>query len=746
MASAATPGKQQALIQVGPFGSLNASSAPNSVAPGGAVAASNTSTEITTGGLQLAPGRRTLITFGTPITGIASFDPTGATRQVAWSSPTHVPPVNLFNPDTSSGSPVTNGLPFLQAVQFGNRLFTDQGQQILNGVAYEWQQLPVIRTYGFVNSELASFATGSFLLSGAPATGQNNTYVINGTSIVAPQTTGNTLNQQATADALVIAGVFPSLLAHAVASTVVIQAPTRGVAGNAVTTTASSSGGDTVVANQATLSGGSNGPFTPDETLAYAFTRVTTFPDGTQQESTPDGALVVGSPLAYPYTYFVLGDGDGPIITPSSDWSGTNADGSTFFTYAYRWSTLQPIFYWLAKLTGSAPYTDILSEASLLPNVQLNLNQDPPPFDTGLPIGIFSHKNCMMVMAAQLTQNLDLTQGVDYSLWQSQLWFSDYGTPYSFNSVDQVLLVGQEGMSQTPIQNGFGDIPLGGLSFSSLAALLKSRSTWVLYGDDATTFLVRKVADIGCQSIASAAACEGVGIWLTERGVYSFNGGTMEYIGEAVRKIIDGISQADRRASVGWYGNHTYYLSFPATGITLRYYTPSQKWLPTLPYAATCGFAVPSEPQPAAISTTKFDYIITGDASGVIDLWNADIADRGFAITGTWQSPQTDSGAPWAQKVYRYVTVLCPVGMMGVISVSVVADGITIFDEEFDLSQGPAVTKPIPGDSVTGARGFTGYVLISMNANSTINPEVDAVIVSGTMDREYVIPDSYAGA
>lgn len=760
MPPAAGPGKQQTLLKLGPFKALNASAAEEDLSAEYAVAASNCTTKKKTGGLTLSKGR-TLLNFTSnvglsPVSGLAPFDvnlSADVQRFIAISRAVASPnAVSLYSPDVGSLIPVENALPFGTAVQFGDRLFTDQGQQIINGggFAYAWQQLPVIRTYTIVNNDSAATASGTFLVSGTPTTTHNNVYVIGGVTFTCPQTTGNTPAAQATADAAIINAGFP---ASALASTITVMALERGAAGNTTTTTASSTGGDTVVANQATMSGGSNGPLTGDEVLSYAFTRVTTFPDGTQQESTPDGALVVGSPLAYPYSYLVQGDGDGTTITPSSPWSGTNADGSTFFTYAYRWSSLQPIFYWLAKLTGSSPYTDNASDASLLPNAQLTLNQDPPPFNTGYPIGIFSHKNCMMVMAAQLTQDLDELQGVNYSLWQSQLWFSDYGTPYAFNSVDQVLLVGQEGMPSNPFPGAFGDLPLGGLSFSSLAALLKTRSTWVLYGDDASTFLVRKVADIGCQSLASAAACEGIGIWLTERGVYSFNGGVMQYIGEPVREIINGITQADRHASVGWYGDHIYYLSFPATGITLRYYTPSQEWLPSLPYAAVAGYAVPSEPQPATIpaipvplpgSLIAFDYMVAADPLGNIDLWNSSPTDRGAAITGTWQGPQSDSGAPWAQKVYRYVTVVSPVGAVGICKVTVTADAQVIFTGTFDLSQGPAVTQAIPGDGPgPGNRGFVCSVSLALTG---ANAEVDAVVISGTMDREFVIPDSYAGA
>jgi hypothetical protein len=740
--------KQQTLLRVGPFTSLDATTNAFYVDQNKAVAASNGTTQLTPGAFRIAPGRTLLGFENVPIQAVASFDPTGATRFVAWSAATASPPVKLLNPATGTSAAVSGSAAFTQAVQFGNRLFTNAGQQILNGVAYTWQQLPVIRTYTLTDADSAPFATGTYTLTGSPFTGNTNSYIIGGVTVTHAQTTGNTLAQQAAADVIAINAGGTDVNATSAGAVITVTSKFRGTVGNGITTTGSSTGGDTVTANQANLSGGANGPYTPNDVLSYAFTRVTTFPDGTQQESTPDGALVTGSPLAYPYSYLVTGDGDGPTITPSAPWSGTNSDGSTYATYVYRWSASQPIFYWLdGPLTGSGTYTDAAGYAALLPNAQLTQNQDPPPIPSGVATpGIFSHKNRIFVFTTELTQDLDVAQGVNYSVYQSQLWFSDYGTPYAFNAVDQVLLVGQDAVPDTPLIDGFGDVPLGGLSLSSIAVLFKARSTWVLYGDDQSTFLPRKIADVGCQSVFSAANCEGLALWLTERGVYACDGNAMKYVGEPVRAIINAIPQADRQAAVGWYGTHVYYLAFPATQITLRYYIPDGYWMPQLNYAATCGFAVPSEPQPG--STTAFNYIVTADARGSIFLWDAALTDAGEIQTATWVGPQHDSGAPWMQKVYKYVTVLCPDDAQGLLTVTLVADGRAIFTGTFNLATGPAVTQAIPGDSDTGDRGFTAYLALSVTPfpGSTGNPEISAVIVSGTMDREFVIPDSYAGA
>lgn len=107
-------------------------------------------------------------------------------------------------------------------------------------------------------------ATGSYTLTGAPTTTFNNVYTINGVVTTNAQLTANTLAQQATSDAAAITAATATngVTAVAVGANINLTANTAGVAGNFITTVGSSTGGDTVTANQAVLSGGSNGTLT----------------------------------------------------------------------------------------------------------------------------------------------------------------------------------------------------------------------------------------------------------------------------------------------------------------------------------------------------------------------------------------------------------------------------------------------------------------------------------------------------
>lgn len=103
-------------------------------------------------------------------------------------------------------------------------------------------------------------AIGSYTITGTPTTTNNNTYTISGTAVVAAQTTGNTLTQQAAADAVVInanATVNKLVTATSALGVVTITANVPGAAGNAITTVAASTG-DTLTANQAVLASGAN--------------------------------------------------------------------------------------------------------------------------------------------------------------------------------------------------------------------------------------------------------------------------------------------------------------------------------------------------------------------------------------------------------------------------------------------------------------------------------------------------------
>jgi hypothetical protein len=103
---------------------------------------------------------------------------------------------------------------------------------------------------------------GTFTITGSPATGQNNSYTINGITILAPQTTGNSVTQQAAADIIVLnaataAGAFAGTTTPAgygfsnAAGVISYTANDYGTAYN-LTPTSTGGSGDTVTAAAST--------------------------------------------------------------------------------------------------------------------------------------------------------------------------------------------------------------------------------------------------------------------------------------------------------------------------------------------------------------------------------------------------------------------------------------------------------------------------------------------------------------
>jgi hypothetical protein len=112
-------------------------------------------------------------------------------------------------------------------------------------------------TYETAASAIAAY--GSFTLTGVPAVGFTNNYVINGV-IVSVAQTAVSLATQATADAAAITAATATTLvtAAAVGAVVTVTANTAGYAGNYISTSSYTNGGDVVTSNQLFLGGGSN--------------------------------------------------------------------------------------------------------------------------------------------------------------------------------------------------------------------------------------------------------------------------------------------------------------------------------------------------------------------------------------------------------------------------------------------------------------------------------------------------------
>ena len=494
----------------------------------------------------------------------------------------------------------------------------------------------------------------------------------------------------------------------------------------------------------------------------YAFTLLIAFPDGSTQETSPNpGAF---SPF---YDNYTLGSAGAIGITPGTlgtglAWSGTNADGSTWTTNVYRQSTAQPTFLFVANVTGAASvtYNDDQSDAAIAPNAQLDLYHDIPPTvvlrnSGGTPLNpndptggvIFTYKErawCFVLRQDGVTNNQP----------QCQLWYSDYGVPWSFNAAYQALLVENAGAALNPAYGGFGSVPVAAVPLASCTILHLAHSLSVLWGDDETTFVIRSRGRYGTVSANSCAACALPGAeldcWLSPDGVYACDGfNAPQFIGEDIRLSLEAIPRSDWSNSVGWFANRSYYLSFPATGVTYVYYFQLQKWR-QLPYATSAAFAIPGEQPPSAGNQIYEEIVAARPNSLSLDLWDNAETDLGNPVSGTWQGPLQDEQAPFAEKNYHVVVLTNPIQAAGVtatMQLNVFAPGQAApFTTNFpasgsiDLSAATYHAFPVPQG---GQKGYLAQISVTLTnaAGASTFAEIYNVVVGGSIDREWTILD-----
>ena len=503
-----------------------------------------------------------------------------------------------------------------------------------------------------------------------------------------------------------------------------------------------------------TLAAGTGTNLTPQE-YYYTFTVTVAFPDGSTQETSPTSTAF--APFALNYT---LGAAGAIAITPGVGaagiaWSGTNPDGSTWTTNVYRMSTAQPTFFFVANVTGNQAfvYNDNQADAAIASNAQLDLYRDQPPVcstttggvTTYNPGVIFTHKDrawCFVVVQNAATDNQP----------QCQLWYSDYGTAWSFNSVYQVLLVGNGDTALNPVYGGRGDAPAAAIVLASTALLLKNETLHTLWGDDQTTFITRLVGSYGCVAPFSAADCDEQGCWFGSTalygvGVYMCDGFSKpQYISEDIRVALQAIS-ADWPNAVGWYANGSYYLSFPNSSVTYIYHFPTKKWR-SLPFAASCGYAVPGDQPPLPAQQFYNEIIAARPGTTFIDTWEAAETDLGNPITATWTTLIRDSGKPSIQKNYFFVGLsnpLQPVGVEAFVTLTVWdyngAVTTTRYPETGTIDLSTTMWTPfrIPQ---TDNKGFQAQVTVTLIiAPAATQPaKIFKVIVAGTDEREWAVP------
>ena len=489
-----------------------------------------------------------------------------------------------------------------------------------------------------------------------------------------------------------------------------------------------------------------------DGTYYYAFVQVISLPykNGTvKQSTTPAG----GEP-PYPYKAVVKNVTGNSRRIPiavyiNGTFAGTTLDGYSYVTQIYRMSSLDNAWNLLTTKTDNTTYVDDRSDQAIAGNQQLILNRDQPPtgissLDNGNELNpIESFQDRMWVLTR--APNSFTKAGA-----QTQLWYSNEGQPWSFDSVNQVHLVGSDAstLEDGNVPVPYGDQVAGLAKVGSFLLIFKTLTTWILSGVDEQTYeAIPLFADIGCIAPASITKANGRCFWLSAQGCFSYDGANLDYISDKIYNDLQAIAPDVLAGAVGFYADLTWFLSFPGQGVTYAYYIPKKDWT-TVPYATASAIFDPSLGSGASAATSfKFNQIVAAELnSQVLSLWlQGQQSDLGQPITARFLSPLTDSGEPHAQKDYRFVCVSAPQqSAMGVVKLYV--------DPGFPTAEPTWVSPTIdfsalPGSTVFSipqnfAVGWTAQVEVTATPEngSAVPLQIWSVSVGGSVKRMWSRP------
>lgn len=497
-------------------------------------------------------------------------------------------------------------------------------------------------------------------------------------------------------------------------------------------------------------------PLLAAATYSYAFVQVVSIPniDGTvKQFTTATGATEIGtspvdgSPI---FPYQVVQDGTSQNAI-SGIFAGTTPDGYSYVTNVYRYSNANPFFYLLTTLTANGTFADSAAAGTITGNAQLiastNQNQDPPPtggpFNSGLN-PIEAHQDRMWTLAVV---NDTSTNGFP----QTQVWYSREGEPWSFDQINQALLVEDEDttlLSGSPGTDGiiYGNQPVALSSEGSALMVWRRSTTSMVYGVDQATYQVLKLfSDIGCIAPLSVTTCAGSKAWQAAQGIFTFDGSSLNRISEQMTNFLRALGPAALEGCVGFFKSfsQTLYFSYPAANVTLKYYMPKQQW-EVLPYATTSAWTSTSMPSDLTGTPLDFGMIAAGrPGTPWLDFWDAAYTDLGLPITATFTSQETDSEAAHAQKTYTGVLLNAPLQPAGVIAdMALYIDEKLVQEwEDIDLSVGPT-TKVFRTTNENGVRGYLAQLVVSVTniAGATGAAVIYSAKVGGTAPRLWSQP------
>lgn len=297
----------------------------------------------------------------------------------------------------------------------------------------------------------------------------------------------------------------------------------------------------------------------------------------------------------------------------------------------------------------------------------------------------------------------------------SGLWYSNFNEPWGYDLVNQYVPIGR---------NSINDFAQNIASVGSLLVLFKKMSVWALYGDDPTSFISRKLFDVGCIAPRSVAAGMGVVFWVAKDGAWMFDGSKPTRISTGIETTLLNLSAADLGRATGAYYQGMYILGLPAQGVSYIYSLVNQEWY-KIGWAGEVVYFDPSSSE------------VTASRAGVsnIDSWFASTTDLGVNITASFIGKIDDSKKPESQKKYRWIVLVTPIqsGQTAAVTLTMNPGPTQIqTTQSFDLGQS-AIRKllsiPIPSN---------GYqAQLTLTTTSNIQVEIQKLQIWGWEERSF---------
>ena len=504
-------------------------------------------------------------------------------------------------------------------------------------------------------------------------------------------------------------------------------------------------------------------PPLPPGIYSYAFVQKIehdNLDSSTFQFTTPNGDIATGQrddgSSIFPFD--VENNGGNRAVALNGQFTGTTSDGYNFTTEVFRYSTNSPAWFLLTTLKTNATYYDNAKDASIAGNQQIIANQDQPPTGFGVNNApIEAHQDALWCCA--IINN----KGTSF-LPQTQLWYSRPGLPWSFDAIDQTLLIEDE---ETTLGTGnagqtgvpFGDFPSALSAIGSSLLVLRRQTASLVYGVDEATYQALKIfADLGCIAPNSLIKGNGLTWWLSAQGFYGFDGSNVQWISKAIYNLLQSIPPASLQNVIGSYADLTCFWAIPGEGITLRYYIPTQAW-EVLPYDTPSMVFATALSSDLTSTPLKMNQIAAARTGGLeIDFWQAADTDLGDPVVGTFTSQEGNTSVTEWEKIYKQVLVQAPIQPGVTVDITLTIDeafyytwsgvnlGIGKPTKVFNVpnNQGPNTAFPQGASN----RGYTCQLQLTLHnaANATGPAVIYQAKVGGTMSRAWIIRSADSGS